>query len=62
MNSRPPSESPPVEPDQTPGHIAPDQDEAVADDPVDTWGMQSFPASDPPQWWAGAPDYPAQRR
>jgi hypothetical protein len=23
------------------------------EDPVDCWGADSFPASDPPQWWAG---------
>ena len=28
----------------------------AVEDPVDAWGIQSFPASDPPQWWAGAPD------
>jgi hypothetical protein len=49
MNSRPPSESPPVEPDQTSTRPALDDE-----DPVDRWGEQSFPASDPPQWWAGA--------
>jgi hypothetical protein len=56
MNSRPPSKPPPVEPDQTPSRSAFDPDEPGADDPVDIWGVQSFPASDPPQWWAGPPD------
>jgi hypothetical protein len=56
MNSRPPSESPPVESDQKSTRIAPDESEPLLDDPVDTWGVQSFPASDPPQWWAGPPD------
>lgn len=25
-------------------------------DPVDQWGLDSFPASDPPPWWAGLAD------
>jgi hypothetical protein len=33
-----------------------DAEEPAAGDPVDAWGVQSFPASDPPSWWAGAPD------
>jgi hypothetical protein len=35
--------------------MAVDPEEPAAD-AVDTWGMQSFPASDPPSWWAGPPD------
>jgi hypothetical protein len=56
MNNRPPSESPPVEPDRKSTRIARDEEVPLPDDPVDAWGVQSFPASDPPQWWAGAPD------
>jgi hypothetical protein len=28
----------------------------LEDDPVDEVIAASFPASDPPQWWAGRPD------
>ena len=45
----------------TPGHIQPPQpgprvlnEPALADDIVDECGLGSFPASDPPSWWAQA--------
>ena len=52
------------EPQPQPGRAVPEPgaepiaepEEPIPEDPVDTWGPQSFPASDPPQWWAGPPD------
>jgi len=52
------------EPQPQPGRAVPEPgaepiaepEEPIPEDPVDTWGRQSFPASDPPQWWAGPPD------
>jgi len=49
-------------PDPAPGREAPIVEPSVpgedppSEDPVDEVISQSFPASDPPQWWAGPPD------
>ena len=55
MNNRPPAQPSQTEDVEPPTHPA-KLEEPKADDPVETWGIQSFPASDPPQWWAGPSD------
>ena len=55
MNPRPPAQPNQTE-DVASDPRPPAPEEPIADDPVETSGIQSFPASDPPQWWAGPSD------
>jgi len=54
VKGRPPPQPSDTEPERP--DAPPVIEEPAVPDPVDTWGIQSFPASDPPSWWAGGPD------